>query len=144
MHVIDGFEEDAFLSASIVAAGYGELFGSGGGWVLDPKHTTILCSWGGDGGTVHRTCANGEAGVVGCTCPAYPGDSSAHFCTGGYYPFAPADLDKMLQGFSHGHGYNEVIVQAGAYRIEAAYGSAVGGARVQFDLRNRGAPFSCM
>lgn len=151
IHVADGFEVGVpFISASIISASYGALFSraGNGGIIFDPDATEILCGWNGDGGTAQRKCANGESGVVGCTCPSYPGDE-AHFCHSGYCPFAPADLGEMLQAFKccPGGEYNEIIVRTGAFRIEAVYGNYAiegleGVPRVNLDLSNIEAPFS--
>ena len=138
-----------FISASIVSASYGGLFngGGGGGYILNPR-ASLYCAWACDGGTAARHCRNG---VPGCTCAAYPGDHP-RWCgrNGGYCPWRPSDLDRMLSSFQQGgNAYNEVVVRSDPWRrdpfgsIDATYGTVrmSGVPHVRLDLRNRHAPF---
>eukprot|EP01050_Picozoa_sp_SAG11_P012151 SAG11_NODE_1334_length_5178_cov_10.938374_3_plen_321_part_00 len=106
-----------------------------GGFVLAPRHTTLLCSYPGDGGTMTRVCLDekgqplhpGQRCVPGCECqdtaPRPCNNSCAapppsppiphHQCA-----WAAPDLSQMLEQWYGGHGggaYNELVIDTTGY-----------------------------
>ncbi|KAL1504070.1 hypothetical protein AB1Y20_010480 [Prymnesium parvum] len=96
-----GFLSDR-MSASIIWKDKGTATFGGGGFVLNPSYTRILCIYGGDGGTRGKLCkppGTTPACIPGCKtseidhwCDPAKADSS--WCDGKAWP--PSQLKRML------------------------------------------------
>ena len=116
-----GFLSDR-MSTSLIFRGKGTTsFGGGGGVILNPLATRILCAYGGDGGTRGKLChppGLSETCIPGCISP----DSDPHsagwckpsealgssWCDG--HPWKPSDLGQFLKLDQASQGYNEIMV----------------------------------
>jgi len=108
------------LSASVVYLGTTAAFSGGGGVIVNPRHSRLLCGYGGDGGSRGRTCnPPGETASCkpGCMmsgandwCDPSSIDSGDYWCDG--RPWRPSDLGSMLAAHRGSSSYNEVVVEA--------------------------------
>ena len=111
-----GFLSDR-MSASLIWRDKGPMaFGGGGGVVLNPNATRVLCAYGGDGGTRGKTCKPPgltSSCVPGCAMSA--GDSwcdaqkaGSSWCDG--HPWRSEDLSTFVEYDGGMTTYNEAII----------------------------------
>jgi len=135
IHGIDGQEDDDYpwrvcpkssmgcgflsdrMSISVIYKGKTATFSGGGGVILSPDATRVLCAYGGDGGTRGKLChppGLTAQCVPGCMmgqgsyeawCEPGPND---YWCDG--HPWRPEELGTFLQRDRISQQYNEIIV----------------------------------
>lgn len=114
------------LSASVIYLGTTAAFSGGGGVIINPKHSRLLCGYGGDGGSRGRTCQPpGETASCkpGCMmvgvndwCEPSGINFDDYWCDG--RPWRPSDLGSMLAAHRRSYTYNEIVVDAKTYNDE--------------------------
>ena len=111
-----GFLSDR-MSASVIWKVKGTAaFGGGGGVVLNPKHSRVLCIYGGDGGTRGKTCnppGATDSCIPGCVASSRDEWCDGHgarnsWCDG--KPWRPSQLGTFLQLDGGMTTYNEAII----------------------------------
>ena len=131
-----GFISDR-MSASVIFKGKTAAFSGGGGVILNPEATRLLCAYGGDGGTRGKLChPPGVSGscIPGCTSgprqwcnPEEVWNNKGAWCDG--RPWRPTDFGKFFELDKLSSTYNEVIAdgfywnQHLPHSIEAIIGS---------------------
>lgn len=110
-----GFLSDR-MSASVIWKGKGAATFGGGGVVLNPNFTRILCIYGGDGGTRGKLCK--PPGVTpscipGCKASAYDewceaSQAGSSWCDG--KAWRPEEIGHMLSLDEGSDTYNEAIL----------------------------------
>jgi hypothetical protein len=111
-----GFLSDR-MSASVIWKVKGTAaFGGGGGVILNPKYSRVLCIYGGDGGTRGKTCSPPgatEQCVPGCVATAHDAwcdgeGARSSWCDG--RPWRPSQLGRFLKLDGGMTTYNEAII----------------------------------
>ena len=111
-----GFLSDR-MSASIIWKVKGPAtFGGGGGVILSPNATRVLCAYGGDGGTRGKTCTPPgltDTCTPGCASSLYDTwcdgrSAQSAWCDG--HPWAPSALGRFLELDGGSSIYNEAIL----------------------------------
>lgn len=114
------------LSCSAVYRGTTAAFSGGGGVIIKPRHSHLLCGYGGDGGSRGRTCQPpGETASCkpGCMMSGAndwcdPSGISFDDCWCDGRPWRPADLGSMLAAHRHSFTYNEIVIDAKTFNDE--------------------------
>lgn len=111
-----GFISDR-MSASVIFKGKTAAFSGGGGVILNPEATRLLCAYGGDGGTRGKLChPPGVSGscIPGCTSgprqwcnPEEVWNNKGAWCDG--RPWRPKDFGTFFELDKLSSTYNEVI-----------------------------------
>ena len=110
-----GFLSDR-MSASVIWKGKGAAAFGGGGFLLNPNHTRILCIYGGDGGTRGKLCRPpgvSDDCIPGCKASPFDqwcdgAQAGSSWCDG--KAWRPNDLGQMLALDEGSDTYNEAIL----------------------------------
>lgn len=121
-----GFLSDR-MSASIIWKGKGAATFGGGGFLLHPNHTRILCIYGGDGGTRGKLCKPpgiSSACIPGCKASSsdqwcYAAQARSSWCDG--KAWRPDMLGQMLALDEMSDTYNEAILDGFYWNAHLPY-----------------------
>ena len=131
-----GFISDR-MSASVIFKGKTAAFSGGGGIILNPEASRLLCAYGGDGGTRGKLChPPGVSGscIPGCASgsPQWCNPDDAVYDNGawcGGRPWRPTDFGKFIELDKLSSTYNEVVADGSYWNkhlphsVEAIIGS---------------------